>query len=129
MSSPVGRALLRDVFSPAGDAYPVQCAGFTWDHLTTIAKRAKARGEPPFDVNEVIDHVVAPIVYHILFDDREPTLDYGHVLLERVRSLPAPAARSPPADPAAKRRTPEKRKRQAPVRAPRLARPKRGAKR
>jgi AcrR family transcriptional regulator len=88
MSSPVGRALLRDVFSPSGDAYPGQCASFTCDHLTTIAARAKARGETPFDVDEVVDHVVAPIVYHILFGDREVTLDYCHALLDRVRPLP-----------------------------------------
>ena len=51
MSSPVGRALLRDVFSPSGDNYPGRCAGFTCDHLTTIAARAAARGETPFDVD------------------------------------------------------------------------------
>jgi len=47
-----------------------------------------ARGETPFDVGEVIDHVVSPIIYHILFGDREPTLDYCHALLDRVQSLP-----------------------------------------
>src|SRR6202047_378489 len=45
MSSPVGRALIRDVFSPSGETYPVQCAGFTPEHLTTIASRAIARSE------------------------------------------------------------------------------------
>ena len=89
MSSAVGRALIRDVFSPSGETYPVQCAGFTQEHLTTIAERARARGETPFDVGEVIDHVVSPIIYHILFGDREPTLDYCHALLDRVQSLPS----------------------------------------
>jgi AcrR family transcriptional regulator len=88
MSSPVGRSLLRDVFSPSGETYPGQCAGFTCEHLTTIAARAKARGETPFDVDEVVDHVVAPIIYRILFGDRELTLDYCHSLLDRVQSLP-----------------------------------------
>jgi len=88
MSSAVGRALIRDVFSPSGETYPVQCAGFTQEHLTTIAERARARGETPFDVGEVIDHVVSPIIYHILFGDREPTLDYCHALLDRVQSRP-----------------------------------------
>jgi hypothetical protein len=36
----------------------------------------------------VIDHVVAPIIYHILYGDRELTLDYCHSLLDRIRSLP-----------------------------------------
>jgi AcrR family transcriptional regulator len=87
MSSPVGRALLRDVFSPSGETYPGQCASFTSEHLATIATRAKARGETPFDVDEVIDHVVAPIVYRILFSDRELTLAYCHALLDRIQLL------------------------------------------
>jgi AcrR family transcriptional regulator len=87
MSSPVGRALMRDVFS-SEETYPCQCAGFTREHLTTIVARAKARGEAAFDIDEVIDHVVAPIVYHILYGDREPTLDYCHALLDRLQSLP-----------------------------------------
>jgi AcrR family transcriptional regulator len=89
MSSPVGRALVRDVFSPSGETYPVQCGGFTREHLTTIVSRAKARGEAAFDIDEVIDHVVAPIIYHILYGDRQLTLDYCHSLLDRVQSLPA----------------------------------------
>ena len=88
MSSPVGRALIRDVFSPPGATHPVQCASFTHEHLATIAARAKARGERPFDVDEVLDHVVAPIIYRILYGGRELTLDYCHSLLDRLRSLP-----------------------------------------
>jgi Tetracyclin repressor-like, C-terminal domain/Bacterial regulatory proteins, tetR family len=86
MTSPVGQALVRDVFSQSG--YPVQCAGFTHEHLTMIVSRAKARGETPFDIDEVIDHVVAPITYHILYGDRELTLDYCHSLLDRIQSPP-----------------------------------------
>jgi hypothetical protein len=89
MSSAVGRALIRDVFSPSQTTYPVQCAGFTQEHLTTIIARAKARGEAPFDIDEVIDHVVAPIIYHILYGGRELTLDYCHSLLDRIKSLPS----------------------------------------
>ncbi|MGA7805096.1 TetR/AcrR family transcriptional regulator [Bradyrhizobium sp.] len=86
MSSPVGRALIRDVFSPSQTAYPVQCACFTQDHLATIVARAKARGEAPFDIDEVTDHVVAPIIYHILYGDRELTPDYCRSLLDRIKS-------------------------------------------
>jgi AcrR family transcriptional regulator len=87
MSSEVGRALIRDVFA-AGQTPADQCAHFTHGHLTTIAERAKARGETAFDVNEVVDHVVAPIIYHILFGTRQPSLDYCHSLLSRLKSLP-----------------------------------------
>ena len=89
MSSPVGRALIRDVLSPSEESYPGRCAGFTRDHLTTIAKRATARGETPFDVDDVIDHVVAPIIYRILFGDRDLTLDYCHALLNRLSLVEA----------------------------------------
>jgi AcrR family transcriptional regulator len=88
MSSSVGRALLRDVFAtPSGGIYADQCAHFTHDHLQTIVDRAKARGETAFDVDEVMDHVVAPIVYHILFGTKELTLDYCHHLLSGLKSL------------------------------------------
>jgi AcrR family transcriptional regulator len=91
MSSPVGRALMRDVFS-SEETYPCQCAGFTREHLATIVSRAKARGETAFDVDEVLDHVVAPIIYHILYGDRELTLDYCHALLGRLQSRPTAGA-------------------------------------
>jgi AcrR family transcriptional regulator len=87
MSSEVGRALIRDVFA-AGETPADQCAHFTHGHLTTIAERAKARGETAFDVNEVVDHVVAPIIYHILFGTKQPSLDYCRDLLNRLKSLP-----------------------------------------
>jgi AcrR family transcriptional regulator len=87
MSSTVGRTLLREVFSPSAPAYSVQCGCFTQQHLATIVARAKARGETPFDIDEVIDRVVAPIIYHILYGDRELTLDYCHSLLKRIQSL------------------------------------------
>jgi AcrR family transcriptional regulator len=87
MSSTVGRTLMREVFSPSALTYSVQCCGFTREHLATIVARSKARGEAPFDIDEVIDHVVAPIIYHILYGDRELTLDYCHSLLNRIQSL------------------------------------------
>lgn len=87
MTSPIGRALMRDVVSPSEQSYSGQCANFTRQHLSTIAERAEARGETPFDIDEVIDHVMAPIVYRLLFGDRELTLDYCHCLLNRIQSL------------------------------------------
>jgi len=91
MSSPVGQALMRDVLASSSESFPGQCCTFTRTHLETIVARAKARGEETFDIEEVIDHVVAPIVYHILFDDRPMTPAYCHQLLARLRSLPQTA--------------------------------------
>jgi AcrR family transcriptional regulator len=125
MSSPVGRALIRDVFSPPGDTFPIQCCGFTREHLATIVARAEARGETPFDIDEVIDHVVAPIIYHILYRDRELTLAYCDGLLDRLRSLPAQDAA--PADSAAGGRAIKAQAGRA--RTPRVAQPKKYVKR
>jgi AcrR family transcriptional regulator len=125
MSSPVGRALIKDVLSPSEDSYPCTCASFTRDHLATIAERAKARGETPFEVDDVVDHVVAPIIYRILFDDRELAVDYCHALLNRLS--PAAAAPPPRADPIT---APQSSKgRTARGRAPRIVPPKKSARR
>jgi AcrR family transcriptional regulator len=87
MSSPVGRALMRDVLSTSSQGMPSTCGSFTRDHLTTIAARAKARDETPFDIEEVIDHVVAPIVYRILISEATPTPDYCNRLVDRIYRL------------------------------------------
>lgn len=84
MSSPVGRALIRDVLSTTSPGVPSTCATYISDDLSTIAERARARGETPFDINEVIDHVVAPIIYRILFSQGTPTPDYCNRLLDRI---------------------------------------------
>ena len=84
MSSPVGRALLRDGTLDAADGQSCVCCSFTNDHLTTLTERAKARGEMPFDIDEVIDHVVAPIVYRILVSQEPPTPDYCAKLIDRI---------------------------------------------
>jgi AcrR family transcriptional regulator len=86
MSSKVGRALLRDVIADAeSDVAAIKCCRYTHDHLATIAVRAAARNESSFDVAEIIDHVIAPICYHILFGDRGLSADYCRSLLARVR--------------------------------------------
>jgi AcrR family transcriptional regulator len=81
MSSKVGRQMLLDVLSGATDTAPYKCCQFTYCHLETLNARAVARGETPLDIPVVIDRVVAPIVYHILFADREIAPDYVRSLL------------------------------------------------
>ncbi|MEQ1407538.1 TetR/AcrR family transcriptional regulator C-terminal ligand-binding domain-containing protein [Neorhizobium sp. Rsf11] len=83
MSSRVGRALLADVLGSLEGNAPVKCCQYTYHHLETLRKMASARGETPFDLGEAVDFVVAPIVYHILFGDREPTPDYCRALVAR----------------------------------------------
>jgi AcrR family transcriptional regulator len=92
MSSKVGRAVLRDILAESeGDLAAVKCCQFTYDHLGMIADRAAQRGEPPLDVPGIIDEVVAPIIYHVLFRDRQVNPDYCRALLAH---LPQQASRA-----------------------------------
>ncbi|MDB5526820.1 MAG: putative transcriptional regulator, TetR family [Rhizobium sp.] len=83
-SSHAGKSLLFDLFSSSLDApHPGEYCNYTYDHLQVIADRASARGET-FDVQEVIDHVIAPIMYRILFGKGEVTEDFWQGLLDRL---------------------------------------------
>lgn len=81
MSSEPGRELLRDVLAAQKGAG--QCCTFTKQQIEVIAGRARARGEAFPELGVVMDRVIAPIVYRILFD--EPA-DSDH-----IRSLIASA--------------------------------------
>ncbi|MFE5701818.1 TetR family transcriptional regulator [Rhodococcus sp. ACS1] len=84
MSSPVGRAALRDVVM-SGETNPLQCATFCRTQIETIV----GRGEPVASgvqgaVEHVIDHVVAPIIYRILFDLDPLETDRVEVLVDQA---------------------------------------------
>lgn len=85
MSSKVGRAMLRDVLTDAeNDTAAEKCCRYTYDNLEVIAARSAARGEVPIDVPAIIDQVIAPICYHILFGDRDIGPDYCRSLLTPI---------------------------------------------
>ncbi|WP_158807477.1 TetR/AcrR family transcriptional regulator [Beijerinckia sp. L45] len=91
MSSGPGRALIRDVLSNAPDAtHAGRCSGYTTAQLQIIGDRAIARQGVALDVERVVDHVVAPIMYRILFGDAPPNLAYCHALIERALADTAP---------------------------------------
>ena len=83
MSSRVGRAMLLDIVGSAESGAASQCCQYTYHHLETLRERALARGEAPFDVDEAIDSVMAPVVYHILFADKELSPEYCRSLVDR----------------------------------------------
>lgn len=88
MSSEVGKTLLRDVLTSAADpCNSMQCWRYSVDQFAIIAARARARGEKPFDIDEAIDQLVAPMVYHILFGDRVMSAAGARALVGRLRSL------------------------------------------
>jgi AcrR family transcriptional regulator len=88
MSSPVGRALIRDVLAETdSDLAAARCCAYTTHHLQTLKHRALKRGEAAFSVDEAIDILIAPICYRILFANGEPSPDYVNGLLKRFARL------------------------------------------
>lgn len=84
MSSPVGRDMTRDVIADTSDANAFRCCAYTQDALALIVERARKRGEPTVNVDDLIDRIVAPIIYRILFDDTAPTVGYCQRLVDRA---------------------------------------------
>ncbi|MDW5317392.1 TetR/AcrR family transcriptional regulator [Rhizobium sp. PL01] len=89
MASGPGRAMIRDVLSgdASGGRNAGKCCGYTREQVQVIAERARDRGDEFPEVETVIDQVVAPIMYRILFDEAPPTSEKVRALVERL--LPA----------------------------------------
>ncbi|RKT54625.1 TetR/AcrR family transcriptional regulator [Saccharothrix australiensis] len=68
MSSPPGRAHIRDALAgdPDGDNAG-RCSAYAVEQVETILARAAGRGEPAPGTDTVLDHLVAPMMYRILF--------------------------------------------------------------
>jgi AcrR family transcriptional regulator len=81
MSSRVGRDMLQDIIGSSSGGAAERCCHYTIHHLETLRDRAEERGEAAFDVPAAMDRIVAPIVYHIMFRDREVTPDYCRALI------------------------------------------------
>ncbi|MFF9765309.1 TetR/AcrR family transcriptional regulator [Streptomyces sp. NPDC014636] len=68
MSSPTGRAYIRDALLGDPDGGNAgQCSAYAAEQIDVILSRAAERGEHPPDVETVMDRVVAPLMYRILF--------------------------------------------------------------
>jgi AcrR family transcriptional regulator len=79
MSSGPGRQMIRDTLASTDGASAQQCCDFTRRQIEVISERAAGRGEAFPEVDAVLDHVVAPIIYRILFS--------SGMEIERVGSL------------------------------------------
>ncbi|NBB57442.1 TetR family transcriptional regulator [Pantoea vagans] len=84
MSSKVGRELLADVIGRHAEAASHKCCGFTYQHLETLNNRAIARDEAGFDVDRLVDVAVAPVMFHILFGDRDVSAEYCSLLIQQA---------------------------------------------
>ncbi|MGW7622088.1 TetR/AcrR family transcriptional regulator [Streptomyces antimycoticus] len=68
MASPAGRAYIRDALLGDPDGTNAgQCSAYAADQVDLILARATERGDDIPEVETVIDRVVAPLMYRILF--------------------------------------------------------------
>jgi AcrR family transcriptional regulator len=83
MSSEPGLALLHDVLGSAIDGgKSTHCSVYHQQTIQIMLDRAKRRGEPAPDALTVMDRVVAPIIYWLLFGARSLTMDYARQLVD-----------------------------------------------
>jgi len=75
MSSEVGLSMLRDVLTASSGEVPVpcRCAALIANQIVVIVDRGVARRQAVPEVDAVMDGVVAPIVYRLLFGAVPPT--------------------------------------------------------
>ncbi|MEF0941974.1 TetR/AcrR family transcriptional regulator [Rhizobium sp. BR 362] len=90
MSSGAGRQMIRDILAVSGTANAEKCAGYTQQQLRVIIARAEEQGEAFPTLTELMDFVISPIMYRILFD-QVPNSDYIHGLISRVMSKVRPS--------------------------------------
>ncbi|MFH0522182.1 TetR/AcrR family transcriptional regulator [Streptomyces sp. M41] len=68
MASPSGRAYIRDALLGDPDGTNAgRCSAYAAEQIDLVLARAADRAETAPDVESVIDHVVAPMMYRILF--------------------------------------------------------------
>ncbi|MFT4184794.1 MAG: TetR/AcrR family transcriptional regulator C-terminal ligand-binding domain-containing protein [Rhizobium sp.] len=91
MSSGVGREMIRDILSVADTATAEKCSGYTQQQLRVLVARAQERGEAFPTFADLMDHVISPIMYRILFE-QAPDAGYIRGLISRV--MPRDAAKS-----------------------------------
>ncbi|WP_351236095.1 TetR/AcrR family transcriptional regulator [Streptomyces sp. NPDC002133] len=83
MSSTAGRAYIRDALAGDPDGSNAgQCSAYAYEHAEVILTRARQRDEPVPAVDVVIDHIVAPMMYRILFRPGLLDADYARTLVD-----------------------------------------------
>ncbi|PCC45872.1 TetR family transcriptional regulator [Brevibacterium aurantiacum] len=85
MSSSPGRAYVKDAL--AGDSGGVntsQCSAYAAEQLDIIVDRARVRGETTPDIETLIDCLVAPVIYRVLFRPSQLHIEYVRSLVARM---------------------------------------------
>lgn len=95
MSSEPGRAMIRDVLGAGMPSNAGRCSAYICDQLSLILERAAGRGERVPDVQVLMDRLVAPVMYRILFTATPPGPEQAAPM---VRTLLAETQNSPQAN-------------------------------
>lgn len=85
MSSAPGRALMRDVAASTSGCVG-KCAAMVREQLQVMIDRAIARGEVSPSADDMIDAVVAPMIYRILYAESAPTPERVRQWVDRCLS-------------------------------------------
>ncbi len=84
ISSAPGRAMLRDVLGSEFHGLGWKCDGFLRQHMETIIKRALGRGEKTVSADVIVNMVVAPLIYRMLFVNETPTAQAVEAFFEQA---------------------------------------------
>ncbi len=85
MAAPSGRAYIRDALLGDPDGSNAgRCSAYAAEQIETVLARAADRGERAPDTETVVDHVVAPMMYRILFRPGELDAAYARGLVENL---------------------------------------------
>lgn len=85
MSSAPGRALMRDVAASTSGCVG-KCATMVREQLQTLIDRAVARGEVSPTADDMIDAIVGPMIYRILYAESAPSVERVHQWVDRCLS-------------------------------------------
>ncbi|GAA2426870.1 TetR/AcrR family transcriptional regulator [Streptomyces glaucus] len=106
MSSPPGRAYIRDTLLGDPDGTNAgQCSAYAAEQIDIVLARAVRRGEPVPETELLIDRVVAPIMYRILFRPGRLDAAYARELVTNALHAQQIEAGARPAQAAAPRRS------------------------
>ncbi|GAA2331748.1 TetR/AcrR family transcriptional regulator [Streptomyces kunmingensis] len=91
MASPAGRAYIRDALLGDPDGGNAgQCSAYAADQIGLVLTRATEHGDETPDVETVMDRVVAPIMYRILFRPEGLDAAYARSLVADVLARTGP---------------------------------------
>jgi len=84
LATETGRKLLSEIAAAESDEYRVRCQRRHVEQIEAIRQRAIQRGETPPETVRVMDELIAPVVYRILFSQTLPDFTWASTLLVKL---------------------------------------------